>query len=231
MIRMKIAIVTAIGLVLCGCASNWQQARGGHWEQGKPGAAGWQVKSGRSAMGAVTVLENGPTTQPLVDANYVKSAYNAISHLLATAHPPIAGEDAFDPRRPLLYATTVDLNNYTQTSNFGRLQAECLATALTQHWLSKVVKMTLRQGTTPIVPREGEYLLSRDVEELAKDYNAGAVMVSTYSVTPDKVYVTVEMINVDYNTVVAAVTYDVPLGPRAIALLTGVEVANGDFLR
>ena len=56
-------------------------------------------------------------------------------------------------------------------------------------------------------------------------------MVSTYSVTPDKVYVTVELINVDYNTVVAAVTYDVPLGPRAIALLTGVEVADGDFLR
>jgi len=81
----------------------------------------------------------------------------------------------------------------------------------------------LRQGSVPIIPREGEFLLSREAMEVATDYNAGAVMVSTYTVALDKVYINVELINVNHNAVVASTMFWVPLGPRAYALLNGQE--------
>jgi hypothetical protein len=219
--------IALLGVGLSGC-EGWNHHMADHWEQGKPGAAQWKVNNDRDAQDHILELDSGQTTLPLVDANYEKTSYNAISHLLATAHPPAGQLEVFNPDRAVLYSTTVNLNDYSETTNFGRLQAEALSTALVQHWQNDLVKMTLRQSSTPIVPQQGEFLLSREVRNLAVDFNVGAVLVSTYSVTIDKVYMNVQLINVDYNTVVAAVTYDMPLGPRTRAMLENVEIASKD---
>jgi len=193
------------------------------WESGETSAANWKTNVGPRALDKITILERTATVQPNYDADYVRTCYNAISNMLATARPDMGQNDAFDSALPVLYATTVDLNDYGSTTNFGRLVSESLATALTQHWRNKVIKMTLRQGSVPIIPREGEFLLSREAMEVATDYNAGAVMVSTYTVALDKVYINVELINVNHNAVVASTMFWVPLGPRAYALLNGQE--------
>jgi len=224
---------------LGGCGRWHAQPPTGHWESGATSQADWRVRQNRGAQNHITVLEPVQTSLPTVDANYERTAFNAISHMLATARPPqgnhveetqeplhdlgLVAFDAFDSTLPVLYATTVDLNDFDKTTNFGRLMAESLATALTQHWENKVIKATLRQGSMPILPRQGEFLLSRDMQELALDYNAGAVLLSTYSVALDKVYVTVELVNVHHNAVVASCIFDIPLGPRTLALLKGVE--------
>lgn len=174
----------------------------------------------------ITVVDCRATHAPSRDADYISSAHNAICTLLKTARKPAGCEDAYDPCRPVIYSTTVDLNDYTSTTNFGRITAEALATALTQKSKSPVIKMTARQGTVPIIPRQGEFLLSRDIGELAMDFNAGAILASTYSVGLDKVYISVELINVDHQVVVGAVQYDIPLGPRTIAMLEGIEIPN-----
>ena len=224
--------VACIGMGLCSCKT-WNHNNLDHWEQGKKSAANWKVNSDRDAQGKILVLESVPTRIPLTDANYEETSYNAISHMLATAHPLVGQNEVFDSNRTVLYSTTVDLNDYSQTTNFGRLQAESLATALIQHWQNDLVKMTLRQSSTPIIPQQGEFLLSRDIRALAVDFNAGAVLVSTYSVAIDKVYMNVQLINVDYNTVVAAVSYNMPLGPRTKMMLKDIEMPTelGDFLR
>ncbi len=243
--NLKVLLVAAmLPMTFAGCTS-WQSAKPkSHWESGKAvSSAGWQARGGRALQERITVLEPQWTAQPKVDADYTRTAYNAISHLLATARPPqgnhvedtqgavddnnMVALDAFDPTRPVLYSTTVNLNDYDVTTNFGRLMAEALATGLTQHWENKVINMNLRQGSVPIIPRQGEFLLSRDIQELALDFNAGSVMLSTYSIAIDKVYVNVELVNVHHNAVVAAVMFDIPLGPRTEALLRGVEFAEG----
>jgi len=235
---LLIAAIFPIGLVGC---TNWQANNAGsHWESGNvTSSAGWRARGGRGLQGQITVLEPIQTTQPKVDANYERTAYNAISHLLATARPSqgnhvedtqgtrdddgMIADDAFDSTRPVLYSTAVNLNDYNTTTNFGRLMSEALATALTQHWENKVINMNLRQGSIPIIPRRGEFLLSRDINELAMDFNAGAVMLTTYTVALDKVYVNVELVNVHHNAVVAAAMFDIPLGPRTEALLRDIE--------
>jgi|GEM_PF-5884455 len=219
--------IAVLGAGLYGC-EGWNHHMADHWEQGKPGAAQWKVNNDRDAQDHILELDSGVTTLPLVDANYEKTSYNAISHLLATAHPPAGQLEVFNPDRAVLYSTTVNLNDYSKTTNFGRLQAEALSTALVQHWQNDLIKMTLRQSTAPIIPQQGEFLLSREIRDLSVDFNVGAVLVSTYSVAIDKVYMNVQLINVDFNTVVAAVTYDIPLGPRTRAMLENVEIASKD---
>ena len=238
--RRKVILIAAIlPLAAAGC-THWQSSNAGsHWEGGRTSTAGWRAHGNRHLQKRITVLEPIQTAMPTVDANYEQTAYNAISHMLATARPPqgnhvedtqgpmddngMVAADAFDSTRPVLYSTAVNLNDYDQTTNFGRLMSEALATALTQHWENKVINMNLRQGSVPIIPRQGEFLLSRDINELAMDFNAGAVMLTTYTVALDKVYINVELVNVHHNAVVAAVMFDIPLGPRTEALLRGIE--------
>ena len=236
------SLALALALPLCGLGCKSWEARPSesHWESGHAtSAAGWRAHGGRNLQGQITVLGNSYTQQPKYDADYTKTAYNAISHLLATARPAMGNhvEDtqgksslvstsAFDSTLPVLYSTTVDLNDYDSTTNFGRLMSEALATALTQHWENKVINVNVRQGSMPILPREGEFILSRNAQELAIDYNAGAVLLSTYSVALDRVFVNVELVNVNHNDVVAAVQFDIPLGPRTEALLRNIEFAD-----
>ncbi|MBC8202182.1 MAG: hypothetical protein H8E86_09060 [Planctomycetes bacterium] len=223
--RVVLIGATLLGATLLGC-EQWNHHSGNHWEQGKKSAANWKVNNDRDAQEHILELDSGCTTLPCYDANYEKTSYNAVSHLLATAHPPAGEMEVFNKDRSVLYSTTVDLNNYAETTNFGRIMSEQLATALVQHWQNDLVKMTLRQSSTPIIPQEGEFLLSRNVRDLATDYNAGAVLTSTYSVAIDKVYINVQLINVDFNTVVGAVTYSIPLGPRTLGLLKNAELAS-----
>ena len=243
--QMKAILVAAIlPLWAAGCTSWQSSSPNSHWESGNAvSAAQWRARGGRGLQKHITVLESVQTSKATVDANYERTAYNAISHMLATARPPqgnhveetqgamddkgMIAADAFDSTRPVLYSTAVNLNDYDQTTNFGRLMSEALATALTQHWENKVINMNLRQGGVPIIPRQGEFLLSRDISELAMDFNAGAVMLTTYTVALDKVYVNVELVNVHHNAVVAAVMFDIPLGPRTEALLRDIEFSEG----
>ncbi|MBI1304398.1 MAG: hypothetical protein GC172_11525 [Phycisphaera sp.] len=178
-----------------------------------------------SASGCTTsrnvVVLDGRTSQAIVDADYIETSYRAVHYLLTNARGNIMGDDAFDASRPVIWASTVDLNNYGRTTNFGRLMGESLAIAMQNHRKNKMIQMTLRQGTVPITG-DGEFLLTRDARDLATKFNAGAALVSSYSVAVDRVYVQCSLINVDQNTVVGAVQFDLPLGPRTEALLKGV---------
>ncbi|MFN5497307.1 MAG: FlgO family outer membrane protein [bacterium] len=167
------------------------------------------------------VVLDGFTHQASVDADYIETSYRAMHYLLGNARGNIMGDDAFDASRPVIWASTVDLNNYGRTTNFGRLMGESLAIALQNQRKNKLIQMTMRTGTVPVTS-DGEFLLTRDARDLATKFNAGAALVSTYSVAVDRVYVQCSLINVDQNTVVGAVQFDLPLGPRTEALLKGM---------
>ena len=207
-------------LLLVGC-DTWNRVNGPSWERGSPSAADWNTPAGRPAPTLIPVIEPHCTQQPCFDADYIETCYNAIGHLLATARPVIQEADAFDSQKPVLYATTVDLNDFNQTTNFGRVISESLATALTQHWRNKVIKMNVGDQfrISPRGPGNGQLLLSRDVSELASEFNAGAFLLSSYSVSIDKVYIHVELVNALHQEIVASVAFAIPLGPRTEALL------------
>ncbi len=172
------------------------------------------------------VTDVGCTSLTCYDANYTETAYRAVDYMLANARDPIIGDDAFDSTRPVICAVCVNLNDLHETSNFGRLMGQSLKTALHAHRVNKVIEVDMRQAYVPIIqgPNAGEFLLSRNILTLASQYNAGAALVSTYSVALNKVYVMAELINVDQNAVVAAHQFEVPIGPRTWALLENKEL-------
>jgi TolB-like protein len=139
------------------------------------------------------------------DADLIETSYNAVDCLLART-------PRTDPNRRILVATTVNLDDLTHTSTFGRVIQEFFATRLAHRGYS-VVHMTVRHGSVLINP-EGEFLLSRDMKELAEDYNAASVLVSTYTWALDKIYISLKLVDAPTGEVVAAVDYTVPQGPR-----------------
>jgi hypothetical protein len=77
----------------------------------------------------------------------------------------------------MLVATLVDINRVQSTSMFGRQVMEFIAARLAQKGRD-VIHATVRQDHM-IVRDEGQFLLSRDIQNLVRDYNAKQVVVGT----------------------------------------------------
>ena len=85
-------------------------------------------------------------------------------------------------------ASFVNVNNLEESSSFGRIIAEQITSRFTQLG-HKVIELKLRQNSIFIKEGQGEFILSRDVHELSKTYNASAVVVGTYADGGDRLYV------------------------------------------
>jgi TolB-like protein len=71
------------------------------------------------------------------------------------------------------------------------------------------VEMLLRDSVY-IDSNEGEFLLSREVADLSTEHNAPVVLVGTYAVADDNIYVTAKLIRTADNVIVASYDYAVP---------------------
>ena len=71
----------------------------------------------------------------------------------------------------------------------------------------------IREGT-------GELLLSRNVRDLSKNYNAQVVVVGNYAVAAAYVYLTLKAVTVVDNRVIGAVNYLLPITDNNRAMLT-----------
>jgi TolB-like protein len=97
------------------------------------------------------------------------------------------------PVEPIAVTTFVDLNYLYRTSPFGRFVSEQLMGELQRAGFNL---MEIRKGNT-IMTREhyGEYILSRDINELRKDININLVLVGTYVVKDKYVFVNARIVD------------------------------------
>jgi len=194
------------------------------------------------------VMDASPTALTSYDANYTETAYRAVQYMLHNARDQIAGDDAFDSARPVGCFVTVDLNDMNHTTNFGRLMGQALKVALQAQRANKILELGLdfppsniedfnawieiTEGDIRPKPQgAGEFILNRKIEIGAEEdvREMKAVLVSTYTIALNKVYVMVELIHLDENNlnknvIVAAHQFEVPIGPRTWALLTNKEL-------
>lgn len=107
---------------------------------------------------------------------------------------------------PVLIASMVQLNDLRHSSMLGRLVMQQVSSRLSQFGY-KVLESRLKKEYT-IIPKEGEFILSRDVSELMKkEYNAQVVLVGSYVPTPYRVYVSIRLLRVADGVVMAAHEY------------------------
>lgn len=152
-----------------------------------------------------------PTYQAAETSEFTQANYSAVDKLVKSTAIPI------DRNVPLLTATVVNIDSMNQSSRFGRLLSEQIATRLTQRGYN-VVEMKLRNNVY-IREGAGELLLSRDVREISRNYNAQVVVVGNYAIAAGYVYLTLKAVTATDNRVIAAVNYLLPLTANNRALL------------
>lgn len=122
-----------------------------------------------------------------------------------------------DPRQPVLIATLVDLDDLERSSRWGRLASEHVAARMANRGV-RVKELKLRNQIF-MAQTSGALLLSREVTDLSLEHDAQAVVVGTYTVGGDTVYVSLKLIRPDGNTVMSAHDYSFALGDGNRALM------------
>jgi TolB-like protein len=157
---------------------------------------------------------SGPAFGPPQTSQLITTNYAAADSLASGSQRPIP-KDA-----PIIVATLVELADITASSNLGRLVSEQFVSRLTQLGYT-VAELKLR-GSIFIRSDQGELLLSRDVHRIAVSHHAQAIVVGTYAVGADVVYVHVELIDAATGYAISAYDYFLPMISQ-IRVLLGVK--------
>lgn len=112
------------------------------------------------------------------------------------------------PNSRMIAASFADVNNLTSSSTFGRMASQQLVSSFVIQGYS-FVEMLMRNSVY-IDSREGEFLLSREVANLSTEHNAPVVLVGTYAVADENIFVTAKLIRTADNVIVASYDYAVP---------------------
>lgn len=110
---------------------------------------------------------------------------------------------------PFIVATLVNIDKLEQSSTFGRLISEQIASRVTQLG-HNVVELKVRNSVF-MKRNEGEFLLTREIKEVASAHKAQAVIVGTYAESSDFVYVNLKVVNPANNMILAAYDYALPM--------------------
>ncbi|MBF0423603.1 MAG: hypothetical protein HQL73_11490 [Magnetococcales bacterium] len=176
------------------------------------------------AMVAAPPVLAGPmvveTMPPKIDAeiDLIRMSHAVTDALVAELrknHP------SFHRRKPILVASFVDRINLDSSSELGVLISDHVSSRFTQQGF-RIVEPKLRENLA-IRKEKGDFILSRDVEKLAQENKAYAVVVGTYTETRDLLDFTAKLIQIVDRQVLASVDAKIPLGTttRDLLLNTG----------
>ena len=108
---------------------------------------------------------------------------------------------------PIMAASFVNIDDLTESSTLGRIVSEQIASRLAQHGF-KIVEVKLREESVFIKEGEGEFLLSREVLNLGATRGAHAVLVGTYAVSRDFIFISTRVVRTEDNSVVTGYDYE-----------------------
>jgi TolB-like protein len=106
----------------------------------------------------------------------------------------------------MLGASFVNINRLEESSSLGRMICEQISSRMAQHGF-KVLEMKLRQNSIYIKEGEGEFLLSRQLEEIGASHNGDLVIVGTYAVAEKTIYISARIVNANDSTIVTGYDY------------------------
>lgn len=106
----------------------------------------------------------------------------------------------------IVFTSLVDLNDFKESSNFGRLFSESLMTQLSRRGFNV---LEYRGNEVVTKSKKGEFKLNRAEIQDVKDKNV-FVLVGTYSKIDDNVIVNVRVVNKETNILEAAASVFIP---------------------
>ena len=109
----------------------------------------------------------------------------------------------------ILTASFANIDDLTESSTLGRIVSEQIASRLAQHGF-KIVEVKLREESIFIEEGKGEFLLSREALSLGETRGAHAVLVGTYAVSRNFIFVSVRVVRTEDNSVITGYDYELP---------------------
>jgi TolB-like protein len=158
-----------------------------------------------------TYADADAALQQFIGANY-KAADMLLGFPVSAAPAAVNNFDKFgagsNDGGPILVATLADVSFLERSSPLGRLISEQLVSRIAQ--LGRpVVEMKLRSNVF-VQNNNGEFLLTREVRELASNQNASAVLVGTYAESGPVVFVSLKLVNPANSIVLSSYDYALP---------------------
>ena len=161
------------------------------------------------------------TNSIVQNSNLIKSCETAANDLVINCNIVI------DKSKPIIVTSLVDIDDLDKSSSMGRMAGEIIANRLSQ---SGYIVKELKMGENKIFIKEGmgEFILSRKLKEIAKNYDVQAVVVGTYAMgeeikresyesktfteTLTTLYVSLRMIEASTNNIGCSVGYSMTVG-------------------
>ncbi len=120
--------------------------------------------------------------------------------------------------QPILVASFVDIDDLTKSSTLGRTVSEQIASRLAQHGF-KILEVKLRHDSVFIKEGQGEFLLSREVQNLGAARGAYAVLVGTYAVSKRFIFISARVVRTKDNSLVTGYDYELPCDATTKSML------------
>lgn len=160
---------------------------------------------------APTPTKKEPSFDSAAQNGFIPANQQAATALLGLA------KSSLIPGQPLIVATLVDINVLERSSTMGRMVSEQISAAFSRAGYA-MVEMKFRENVY-MKRTEGELLLTREINEVAKLHNAQAVIVGTYAVAADVAFINLKVVQPGSNLVLAAHDYALPLDANVRAML------------
>ncbi len=158
--------------------------------------------------------------QDVRDANLVNVSYDAVATLQDKLVTPI-------PKNSLIIVSTLaNVDNLNQTSSFGRIISNQVASALHDSG-HQIIGMELPIDLF-IVEEGGQLHLPPETRQMLKHYNASTIVGGVYAPGKKNTYVSLRMIDLNSKSFVSSAEFSVPMGPDAKALLQPKKVGSVD---
>ena len=111
--------------------------------------------------------------------------------------------------KPIIVATTVNVDNLDASSTFGRLASQLVSSRLSQRGF--LVKDVTYTGALVVTPQTGEMVLSREASRVAAENDAQAVVAASYAVGGEKIYLNLRLLAAADGRVLSTADLIVPL--------------------
>ena len=119
----------------------------------------------------------------------------------------------------MIVASFVNVDDMTDSSSLGRIVSEQIGSTLARTpYAFPITEVKLRQNIF-LKEKAGEFLLSREVVSISKKHDAQALLVGTYAIAHQTVYISARIVNPATNRIVSSCDYNVPFDGNLRTLL------------
>jgi len=166
---------------------------------------------------------NGTRLEPLLggDVDFAALGDDVASTLASQAIPPLIPQQ---PDQPILVTTLVNNDNLNDTSSFGRsFQNNIIAGFTKRGYVVKEIKL---RRDLRVKKDEGEFMLTRDLQEMAGTQRAQAVVVGTYTLANRVMYLSVRLVSPRNQVILGSYEEKLYLDDNNLRLL-GLKLKGG----